>query len=236
MKQIRLILLLLILGLSEWLMAQTEAVRIWEGTGVGSRKVTKSGRTIEDNKVEIDWTGEAKKLTYIPKFMETEQKLTPAQKGTLIHLCVQKLDENKDYTMQELVEFVKDLRDRNIISETEAKSIDVKILYNYTRSALWQELKDAREIHKEQPFYINIPAREIYEEAEDSEKILVQGIIDLYYVDKEGKLILIDYKTDRHGTIAELEQKYKSQLELYRRALEDATGKKVDRASICSLR
>ena len=40
MKQIRLILLLLILGLSEWLMAQTEAVRIWEGTGVGSRKVT----------------------------------------------------------------------------------------------------------------------------------------------------------------------------------------------------
>ena len=203
---------------------------------LGSRKVTKSGRTIEDNKVEIDWTGEAKKLTYIPKFMETEQKLTPAQKGTLIHLCVQKLDEKKDYTMQELVEFVKDLRDRNIISETEAKSIDVKILYNYTRSALWQELKDAREIHKEQPFYINIPAREIYEEAEDSEKILVQGIIDLYYVNKEGKLILIDYKTDRHGTIAELEQKYKSQLELYRRALEDATGKKVDRASICSLR
>lgn len=40
MKQIRLILLLLILGLSEWLMAQTEAVRIWEGTGVGNRKVT----------------------------------------------------------------------------------------------------------------------------------------------------------------------------------------------------
>ena len=40
MTQIRLILLLLILGLSEWLMAQTEAVRIWEGTGVGSRKVT----------------------------------------------------------------------------------------------------------------------------------------------------------------------------------------------------
>lgn len=40
MKQIRLILLLLILGLSEWLMAQTEAVRIWEGTGVRSRKVT----------------------------------------------------------------------------------------------------------------------------------------------------------------------------------------------------
>ena len=40
MKQIRLILLLLSVGLSEWLMAQTEAVRIWEGTGVGSRKVT----------------------------------------------------------------------------------------------------------------------------------------------------------------------------------------------------
>ena len=138
--------------------------------------------------------------------------------------------------MQELVEFVKDLQDRNIISEIEAKSIDVKILYNYTCSALWQELKDAREIHKEQPFYINIPAKEIYEEAEDSEKILVQGIIDLYYTDKDGRLILVDYKTDKYGTIAELEEKYKLQLELYKRALEDATGKKVDRASIWALR
>lgn len=209
--------------------------KTWESLEVKNKN---SEPKFSGEKIEADKTqgGEAKRLTSIPKFMETEQKLTPAQKGTLIHLCVQKLDKKKDYTMQELVEFVQDLQDRNIISDIEAKSIDVKILYNYTCSALWQELKDAREIHKEQPFYINIPAREIYEEAEDSEKILVQGIIDLYYTDKDGRLILVDYKTDKYGTIAELEEKYKLQLELYKRALEDATGKKVDRASIWALR
>ena len=209
--------------------------KTWESLEVKNKD---SEPKFSGEKIEADKTqeSEAKRLTSIPKFMETEQKLTPAQKGTLIHLCVQKLDEKKDYTMQELVEFVKDLQDRNIISEIEAKSIDVKILYNYTCSTLWQELKDAREIHKEQPFYINIPAREIYEEAEDSEKILVQGIIDLYYTDKDGRLVLVDYKTDKYGTIAELEEKYKLQLELYKRALEDATGKKVDRASIWPLR
>ena len=176
------------------------------------------------------------RLTSIPKFMEKEQKITSAQKGTLIHLCVQKLDETKEYTMQDLENFVKELEQRNIISDIEAKSIDINILYNYTKSELWEELKTAREIHKEQPFYINIPAREIYEEAEENEKILVQGIIDLYYINKEGKLILVDYKTDRQGSIAELEEKYKLQLELYKKAIENATGKKVDKARIMLLR
>ena len=58
----------------------------------------------------------------------------------------------------------------------------------------------------------------------------------MYYIDKDGKLVLIDYKTDKYGTSIELEEKYKLQLELYKRALEDATGKKVDRASVWPLR
>lgn len=185
---------------------------------------------------DINVAGNIEPINYIPKFMEKEQKLTPTQRGTLIHLCVQRLDETKDYTIQDLIEFVQHLCERSIISDMEAKSIDINILYNYTKSPLWQELKYAREIYKEQPFYINIPAKEIYEEAEEKEKILVQGIIDLYYIDKDGKLVLIDYKTDKYGTSIELEEKYKLQLELYKRALEDATGKKVDRASVWPLR
>ena len=185
---------------------------------------------------DINVAGNIEPINYIPKFMEKEQKLTPTQRGTLIHLCVQRLDETKDYTIQDLIEFVQHLCERSIISDMEAKSIDINILFNYTKSPLWQELKYAREIHKEQPFYINIPAKEIYEEAEEKEKILVQGIIDLYYIDKDGKLVLIDYKTDKYGTSIELEEKYKLQLELYKRALEDATGKKVDRASVWPLR
>ena len=51
--------------------------------------------------------------------------------------------------------------------------------------------------------------------------ILVQGIIDLYYIDKNGNLILVDYKTDYvpDGNLSKLEEKYKIQLELYKKRI-----------------
>ena len=177
------------------------------------------------------------KLTVKPKFMEGVHKLSPAQRGTLIHLCIQKLDEKKEYSRADIVEFINSLQDRNVISETEAKSIDIDMLYKYTKSSLWQELKKAKEIHKETPFYINIPAQTIYDGAEENEMILVQGIIDLYYIDEKENLILIDYKTDYvpNGDVSKLERKYKVQLDLYKKALEEALGKKVDKVMIWAL-
>ena len=98
-------------------------------------------------------------------------------------------------------------------------------------------MKQAKEIHKEEPFYINVPAREIFDEAAEDEMILVQGIIDLYYIDKEGRLILVDYKTDYlpDGDVNKLEEKYKVQLDLYKKALEGALNQKVDKAMIWAL-
>ena len=191
----------------------------------------------ESEKENAQSTEKYSRLTAKLKFMEKVQKLTAAQKGTLIHLCVQKLDEKKDYTKEDLREFVIELKNRNIISEREAESINVELLYKYTKSELWQELKQAKEIHKEEPFYINVPAREIFDEAAEDEMILVQGIIDLYYVDKEGSLILVDYKTDYlpDGDVSKLEEKYKVQLDLYKKALEGALNQKVDRAMIWAL-
>lgn len=72
---------------------------------------------------------------------------------------------------------------------------------------------------------------------ENDENILVQGIIDLYYIDKDGRLVLVDYKTDyvEPGKENELVEKYKEQLYLYRDALEMALNRKVDRMLIYSL-
>ena len=177
------------------------------------------------------------KLTYIPKFIEQQQKLTPAQKGTLMHLCIQKLDESQEYTSEDIEKFVQELYEKSIISKTEKESVNTKVLYEYTKSELWQELKQAKKVKKEEPFYINIPAKTIYENAEKNENILVQGIIDLYYIDKNDKLILVDFKTDyvKKGEEYKLEEKYKVQLDLYKEALEEALGRKVDKAMIYAL-
>ena len=71
-----------------------------------------------------------------------------------------------------------------------------------------------KEIKKETPFYTYINTKEIYN-TQNSENILVQGIIDLYYISKDGKLKLIDYKTDyvEKGEENKLIEKYKSQEE-----------------------
>ena len=71
----------------------------------------------------------------------------------------------------------------------------------------------------------------------ENEKILVQGIIDLYYIDKNDNLILVDYKTDYvpNGDVKILEEKYKVQLDIYKKALEEAISKKVYKAMIWAL-
>ena len=174
-------------------------------------------------------------LTEVPKFMEKERKISSAEKGTLMHLCIQRLNEKQIYTKEKIEQMIQDLVLKEIITDTEAKAIDKEKLYQYTKSDLWKNLTKAKEIHKEQPFYINILAKEIYDNVQTEETILVQGIIDLYYISEDNKLILIDYKTDNVKKIEELIDKYKTQLSIYKKALENSLNRKVDETYICLL-
>ena len=172
----------------------------------------------------------------IPKFMKKneQEKLTGARKGTLLHLCMQKLKIGKEYELSDIKELVNNLKDKGIITQLEAENININAILKFTKSNIWEELKDAKEVHREEPFYMTIPAKEIYKK-DVEEKILVQGVIDLYYIDKNDNLVLLDYKTDYlENGAEELIQKYDSQLQLYKKALEDALSRKVDKIYIYS--
>ena len=173
-----------------------------------------------------------------PQFLENQEseKLTQAQKGTLVHLCLQKLDEKKDYKLEDIKKLIIDLVENEIITQKEADNININKVFAFTKSLIWNQLKNAKEVYKEKPFYINIPAKEIYDK-DLTEKVLVQGIIDLYYIDKDNNLILVDYKTDyvENGNEIELVNRYRNQLELYKRALEKALNKKVYKVYIYSV-
>ncbi|MBQ2937307.1 MAG: helicase-exonuclease AddAB subunit AddA [Clostridia bacterium] len=189
---------------------------------------------LEDSEVT-----EKKEITFEkPKFLQEEKdiKITSAQKGTLIHLCMQKLNPKEEYDLQKIKELINNLELKQIITEKEADAINPYKILEFTKSNIWEQLKNAKEFYQERPFYINIPAKEIYDE-QINENILVQGIIDLYYIDKEDNLVLLDYKTDyvEKGKEAELIEKYKKQLELYKEALEQALDKKVDQIYIYSV-
>ena len=78
-----------------------------------------------------------------------------------------------------------------------------------------------------------VPANEANPETDSDEEILIQGIIDAYFEEADG-LVIVDYKTDRAKEAAELVNKYQEQLKWYERALEQLTGKKVKEKLIYS--
>lgn len=172
----------------------------------------------------------------IPNFAKEEIKITGAKRGTLIHLCMQLLENDKDYTKQELETWVKTLVEKELITEKEADAIPINILINYIKSDLWKELRNAKEIHKEEPFYLHIPASKLFDDECLTEKIVAQGVIDLYYINDKDELVLVDYKTDyiENGEEQKLIDKYKEQLILYKQALEKSLNRRVDKTIIYS--
>lgn len=214
--------------------------RIKEIEQVLNHKYTYELATILPNKASVTQIKqkqeEVQEIRFpIPKFLQNnkEIKITAAQKGTLLHLCMQKLNEKEEYDLEKIKELILDLVKREIITQKEAENINPIAILEFTKSKIWLDMKKAKEIQKEKPFYITIPAKEVYPEA-ISEDIFVQGIIDLYYRNKEDKLILVDYKTDFVQTKKELIDKYEKQLRIYQKALEEAFHEKVDKVFIYS--
>ena len=146
---------------------------------------------------------------------------------------MQKLEIDKNYNEQEIVKLIQTMKQKDIITQKEAESINISKIYNFTKSEIWQRMKNAKEVQREKPFYINIPIKEIYKQELEGD-ILVQGVIDLYFIDEQDKLVLVDYKTDYVDDEKELIKKYKVQLQIYKNALEQALERKVDEVKIYS--
>ena len=170
-----------------------------------------------------------------PKFMLDKTKVSSAERGTITHLILQKLDFTKEYSREELAQFINNLCTKNIITQIQKDSINIEKIYQIINTQFIKNLKNAKEIKKETPFYTYINTKEIYN-TQNSENILVQGIIDLYYINQQNEVILVDYKTDYvEGSGEELIDKYKVQLEIYKKALEESLKEKVKHVYIYSI-
>ncbi len=231
--------------LLNWKYPYTEVSEIPTKTSVTKIKELANAEQIQertkDLKIDIQEDSTQTSISAKPKFLKDskDNKITNAQKGTVMHLCVQKMNEKEEYDLLKIQNLIEELRTKEIISSTEADCIDANRLLGYTRSNLWQELKEAKEINKEKAFYINVKASKLYNNIskEMDEDILVQGIIDLYYIDKNDNIVLVDYKTDyvEKGKEELLVEKYKEQLNLYKEALEKSLNTKVKNMGIYSL-
>ena len=86
---------------------------------------------------------------------------------------------------------------------------------------------------KEKPFVLGKEAGEIYPEMESTERVLIQGIVDVFFIE-DGKVHVLDYKTDRVNKGEQLIGRYKTQIELYAEALAKALEVEVGEKLIYS--
>jgi ATP-dependent helicase/nuclease subunit A len=106
----------------------------------------------------------------------------------------------------------------------------------YLLTDLGRRMADAfgrDELMREKPFMMGVSAGELDPGFPKEEMVLVQGIVDAWFLE-DGEIVLLDYKTDKVRDDKTLVDRYAVQLELYKRALEAATGKKVKEVYIYS--
>ena len=115
---------------------------------------------------------------------------------------------------------------------------EFQIFSFFVNGALGQRMKVAALsglLFREQPFVISRSAAEIDEAWDPKERVLVQGIIDAYFLEGD-EIVLVDYKTDRvrRGEEQKLVDLYHTQLEDYAQALHRMTGRRVKEKYIYS--
>jgi len=162
-----------------------------------------------------------------PNFMQTEKKVTSAEKGTALHTVMQHLPLDRVLTKREIEEMVESFVEKEILTRVEADIVDIEAIEQFYQTEIAQFMMESTDIKREVPFSLTLPASEVYADWESNadEKVLIQGVIDCL-IPKEDGWIILDYKTDAIRSEVtdvvreQLIKRYETQLNLYRLAIE----------------
>lgn len=169
-------------------------------------------------------------LINTPHFREKEQKISGMEKGTVFHFVLQHLDLKKVNSPEQIKAQIGEMVYRQLLKPEEAEAVEIGNIIKFYQSELGQRVLNSPAVKRETPFNMLCKAAEVLGEAatDSDEELMIQGVIDLYFVE-DGKLVLVDYKTD-HITAENRQAKinaYQTQMELYQRALESILHKEV---------
>lgn len=171
-----------------------------------------------------------------PAFLEAEQDAYKGTAyGTLMHKAMELLDF---HTLEEspaaITAAIKDLSEKRAFTDEEARILlgthkgrrPVEDIRAFMKSTLGLLMRRAQIVRKEMAFSILLPAGEFYPSCEKGEEIFLQGAIDCL-LEKDGKLVIIDYKTDHVPDGQILADHYHRQLQIYGEAAETILQKPV---------
>lgn len=169
-----------------------------------------------------------------PAFMQ-EEKLTAADRGTALHAFMQYTDFEK--ARVDIAGEIRRLTEDGYLTQAQAQSIDIEKASAFIRSPLVDRCIASDQVYKEYRFTVEIPAFYVKPSLTESfreETIILQGAVDLAFVE-DGKLVIVDYKTDRVKSPSQLAQIYSAQLLLYQKALQECLLIEVSQCLIYSV-
>lgn len=168
----------------------------------------------------------------VPSFL-TEGKLTGAQRGIVTHTFIQFADFEK--ASADLEGEIERLRNLGVLTQVQCGGINRKAVEGFFRSDLAKRILQSDNVMREKKFTIEVPVSEIYEELSDfsDEMMMIQGIADCAF-EEQGKIVVVDYKTDALDSEDKFREKYSSQVLLYKKALEVCIGLPVKQTLLYS--
>ncbi|MCR5234629.1 MAG: helicase-exonuclease AddAB subunit AddA [Lachnospiraceae bacterium] len=172
-------------------------------------------------------TGGKEIKPYIPDFIrEQDREIPAALHGTAVHRVFEIWDYNKGTSDEDIYAFLDHVRKEGLMEDELADCVKLREISGFVNSELAARMKRAYEgglLYREQPFMFSFDG------------LLIQGIIDAYFIE-DGKIVIVDYKTDRVDDADELKERYHVQLEYYARALTEMTGREIGELIIYSTR
>lgn len=168
-----------------------------------------------------------------PDFMQ-EERLSGTERGTAFHIFMQYADFNQ--AKSDLETELNRLLSIRQLSKEQYEALNRSHIQEFLQSPLCNRMLKSTFVCREYQFSAYICADEIItglSQAAD-EKVILQGAIDCLF-EEDGKIVIIDYKTDRVKTMEELVERYAIQLELYKTAVEQSLNKPVSECIIYSL-
>ena len=170
-----------------------------------------------------------------PEAVIAKEGLTSAEKGTLLHLLLSRVDLHEDITMDYLNRLVAELEAKKFIAAGSAEGISLQGILDFFHSPLGKRFlaADDTKRYRELPFITALDSHMLDETLPQGEKnVLVQGVIDCLWQEDDGQWVLVDYKSDRisQGQTHLILERYSGQMQLYRYAVENILGQPVKEA------
>lgn len=166
--------------------------------------------------------------TYIPRF-EREEATSGTDRGTAYHKALELMNLSVENTREALEVDLRAHSRSGALPGGYFELLNLDKLLLFKKSPLAARMRAAEQngkLYREQPFVLGLPANRLNAAFPETETVLIQGIIDVFF-EEDGGLVIADYKTDRVQSADELRTRYQVQLDYYAEALERLTHKKT---------